>query len=1170
MQRHANEVRIRAVAIALVATLVLTSRWSHAATCDQAALCPAGANPCIITATHIIDEQCLLAFGTRAVILQGTLSAELEGGAFFISAGSLTLAAGTLKATGIGGAPGGNIGVTVTGAFVMDGSGPRITVNGTAGNGTVLVQAATIDIRAGAPAISANGTALDSDGGQVSLIATGALRVAGAIDATGGVDACGGSIDLVGATVQIERPINANGGSCDGGEISALATTGDVTTTAAGDLHADGAAYDETGGAGGSLLLGAAGSIATEGQLLAQGALDSDGGAVEITAATDVVIGAPIRLQGGVGGGGGGTLDVAAGNDIRIQETIDVEGRGNADGNTVELFAGRDIRVEALLSVNGNGVDASGGAASLDAGGDIVLAGRIRADGGAFGVGGSIHYNTFGDLVVAAGAVGQANGGASGGEIRRIPYAQGPQPGQVVVDGRLEAVGLAGGMGGDIHLGPHCAISITGSVSAVRTSGGPPGTTRLTAGTVTIAAGGDVEPPPTIVILNPALRPCCGNGLADPQEGCDDGNALHCDGCSASCAVEPNPLCGDDGNPCTAAVCVPATGCVAVPLPDLVPCPDDGNVCTDDVCSAGSCAHPNHICDDGIDCTVDTCAVPGGCVFTPADAPCEDGNTCTTDHCDTVLGCVSQVEPDGTPCSDADFCTTGDTCLGGVCAAVGPLLNCNDGNPCSDDACDPDLGCVNEENAASCPCGGGGGPAPPGTPCADGNGCTVGDTCNGAGQCVPGATVNCADGDPCTVDGCFFGACFHVDQACPASCGGLPNGTPCSDGSPCTTGTCHGGSCTSVPRQCGDGDPCTGLDLCVASPPIGCRAGYPQGGVACDDGNACTPSDVCQAGFCTGGTPVVCSALDQCHTAGVCNPATGQCSQPAKPNGTPCEDGNLCTLGDACVAGVCVPGPPRVCVAPDQCHDAGVCSPATGACSAPIKIDGTPCDDGDVCTTVDACAGGTCVGGAIVLCPRCQTCDATGGCIVGPRTDCRQPAEALKARLVVRDSATSDTRDRLAWRWMNGEATEPWEFGDPETSDSYTLCVYDTPGTAPRLLLDAQAPAGDLCPAGAGPTACWKAFGNPPGTKGHRYKDSALTPEGVDLIRLTPGAEGKARIIANAKGPALDMPSPLDVVPPVTVQLQGDNACWSATYYSAGVLSNTATVFRAKAGLSGP
>jgi len=40
--------------------------------------------------------------------------------------------------------------------------------------------------------------------------------------------------------------------------------------------------------------------------------------------------------------------------------------------------------------------------------------------------------------------------------------------------------------------------------------------------------------------------------------------------------------------------------------------------------------------------------------------------------------------------------------------------------------------------------------------------------------------------------------------------------------------------------------------------------------------------------------------LDACHDAGVCDPSTGMCSNPAKPDNSPCDDGDLCTQG-ACV-----------------------------------------------------------------------------------------------------------------------------------------------------------------------------------------------------------------------------------------------------------------------------
>ncbi|MFO0760213.1 MAG: hypothetical protein U0359_27275 [Byssovorax sp.] len=101
-------------------------------------------------------------------------------------------------------------------------------------------------------------------------------------------------------------------------------------------------------------------------------------------------------------------------------------------------------------------------------------------------------------------------------------------------------------------------------------------------------------------------------------------------------------------------------------------------------------------------------------------------------------------------------------------------------------------------------------------------------------------------------------------------------------------------------------------------------------GTSCNDGNGCTQTDTCMAGACIGQNPVACMAQDQCHDAGVCAPATGVCSSPSKADGAACDDGNACTQMDTCVAGACTGQSPVVCVAQDQCHDAGICAPATG------------------------------------------------------------------------------------------------------------------------------------------------------------------------------------------------------------------------------------------------
>jgi hypothetical protein len=136
-------------------------------------------------------------------------------------------------------------------------------------------------------------------------------------------------------------------------------------------------------------------------------------------------------------------------------------------------------------------------------------------------------------------------------------------------------------------------------------------------------------------------------------------------------------------------------------------------------------------------------------------------------------------------------------------------------------------------------------------------------------------------------------------------------------------------------------------------------------GSTCNDGNECTRTDACTNGTC-GGTPFSCAAPDQCHQAGTCN-GDGTCSYANKPNGSTCNDGNACTQTDACQDGSCVGADPMVCTAPDQCHEAGTCDPTTGQCLHPPK-DQMRCDDGDPCTAGDTCQAGACEPGPRVAC----------------------------------------------------------------------------------------------------------------------------------------------------------------------------------------------------------
>ena len=184
-------------------------------------------------------------------------------------------------------------------------------------------------------------------------------------------------------------------------------------------------------------------------------------------------------------------------------------------------------------------------------------------------------------------------------------------------------------------------------------------------------------------------------------------------------------------------------------------------------------------------------------------------------------------------------------------------------------------------------------------------------------------------------------------------------------------------------------------------------------GTACNDGDACTSATTCTGQVCGGGTTVTCTALDQCHVAGVCNRVSGICSNPEKANGAVCNDGNLCTQTDACQAGVCAGGNPVVCTASDQCHVPGVCAPATGLCSNPAKADGTGCVDGDACTRTDTCQAGVCTGGNPVVCTPLDVCHDTGTCSAATGVCSNPPRPGTCGQVVVIDMDVDDDGDVL-------------------------------------------------------------------------------------------------------------------------------------------------------------
>jgi hypothetical protein len=153
--------------------------------------------------------------------------------------------------------------------------------------------------------------------------------------------------------------------------------------------------------------------------------------------------------------------------------------------------------------------------------------------------------------------------------------------------------------------------------------------------------------------------------------------------------------------------------------------------------------------------------------------PCEP-SSCRTAVLDPVTSaCIQSPKSDGTSCSDA--CLKDAMCLAGDCVGSA-ASSCDDGDPCTTDACDPVSGCVHAavQCASTDPCN-----APTCDPAA---GCTAHPAPDG---------TSCGDSDCSTAHVCISGQC--VTRA-------VPDGAECGHGSICRpVGHCQSQQCVQAP-----------------------------------------------------------------------------------------------------------------------------------------------------------------------------------------------------------------------------------------------------------------------------------------------------------------------------------------------------------------------------------
>lgn len=435
---------------------------------------------------------------------------------------------------------------------------------------------------------------------------------------------------------------------------------------------------------------------------------------------------------------------------------------------------------------------------------------------------------------------------------------------------------------------------------------------------------------------------------------------------SADCDIE---LLGIAQLPCLRAKCEEGL-CIATPA-KAASC-DDGNPCTlEDRCVAGDCVGDLVTCADAGPCTKASCdESTGNCALEPFTGPCDDGDPCTADETcgesgdcgggTPICGCATDADcpDDGDPCNGVYTCDlTGETPTCRVADGTAIVCDTSADGPCSITSCNPDTGACEQLTST----GG----------CDDGDPCTTSDACS-QGVCS-GTPTDCNDGDVCTDDACGPGGCVKS-----------PSSAPCNDGDACTSGdVCSGGTCQGTAILCDDGDACT-TDGCGANGECVFTA---SPGASCSDGNACTTGDTCAAEGACVGTAIVCDDDEPC-TADACNPAdlpagydpaapTSACRH--DPTSGPCDDGNLCTTGDTCIAGSCES-------TPVSCPDGGPCDtyacvPGTGGCTLTPANEGLACDDGSACTSGDVCTAGTCAGPNLICsCSTNADCDDQNPC----------------------------------------------------------------------------------------------------------------------------------------------------------------------------------------------
>jgi len=541
--------------------------------------------------------------------------------------------------------------VQVGDGCVLDFGARDVTISGRLDTnwGTVSIAAASLTIAPGG-LIDGRGnqtSAPGNQGGMISIRVAGSATIEKTSRSVGRIDVsgtdCAGTIAIdAGGSVTVGGKLNAD-------QLSRAAGGGTIRITAATDIVS----------LPSSVISATGGDQAT-----------ASGGEIDLTAGRKVTLGDGIDLSGSCGG----ILNVHAGDAVTMQRVTDTGTGDGGGGGCVDVTAGTSTQVL-------DKIDTSGGASSANAGagnggvvcinaqfGNLTVAGDILAEGAApDGGGGETDLTAQGSIIVPPLVMlsARSNGGQGcGGTLSLAPNLALSSAALLDVSG--------GGGGGEVDICAGTDVTLSGGLDA---SGRAPG---ATGGIANVEAG--ANGPGTLLVQN-AID--VSGGACSAANGCGSGGCATLTACDLSVASTGSVLAGAPqggaadliarahlsvfGKVTAAKTTAAGTdGSNTLEFPTQQSPTVSGPVAPAAIMTAWKtctatdqhdCLMPCPVCGDGIvefpetcDNNVGTPLACDGCSAVCQIQNCDDGQVCTVDSCDPSLGCRHLPAP--APCTE--------------------------------------------------------------------------------------------------------------------------------------------------------------------------------------------------------------------------------------------------------------------------------------------------------------------------------------------------------------------------------------------------------------------------------------------------------------------------------------------------------------------------------------